>query len=71
MTTLRASSGKTSSGVIFWLIAVIRKNERSGPGMDTSSADEESLGPDDCGEAEASDPARSPGTGGTALQEFS
>jgi hypothetical protein len=38
MRTFRASSGKTSSGETFWLIAVIRKKERSGPGIATSSA---------------------------------
>ena len=52
MTTLRASSGSTSSGVIFWLIAAILKNERSGPGIATSSAVEESLASDDGGGAE-------------------
>src|SRR5579871_1292846 len=37
MTTLRASRGRTSAATICWLIAVIRKNERNGPGMETSS----------------------------------
>jgi hypothetical protein len=30
---LRASNGSTSSGETFWLIAAIRKKERSGPGI--------------------------------------
>jgi hypothetical protein len=38
MTTFRASSGNTSSGVTFWLIAAMRKKERTGPGMAANSA---------------------------------
>src|ERR1700722_12857375 len=50
---LRASSGNTSSGVIFWLIATIRKKERSGPGMATSSTPLEAAGLEESGGAEA------------------
>jgi hypothetical protein len=35
MNTLRASSGRTSSREAFWLIAAIRRKERSGPGIVT------------------------------------
>src|ERR1700676_2719787 len=71
MTTLRASRGNNSSGVIFWVIAAILKNERMGPGMDTSSEVEESSEPDDCGAAEAVRAERCAGAGGTAPQERS
>src|SRR5271169_4134261 len=33
MYTLRLSKGRTSSGVIFWLIPAIRRKDRSGPGI--------------------------------------
>src|SRR5579864_2657307 len=69
MTTLRASSGNSSLGVIFWLIAAILKNERIGPGMETSSAIEESSEPDDRGGVEAVRGERCAGAGGTAPQE--
>src|ERR1700687_2240738 len=69
MTTLRASSGISSLGVIFWLIAAILKNERIGPGMETSSAAEEPSEPDDRGAAEAVRAERCAGAGGTAPQE--
>src|ERR1700722_8242273 len=64
MTTLRARRGNTSSGVIFWLMAAIRKNERIGPGMDTSSAGAEFSEPEVNGA-----PERCPGAGGTAPKE--
>src|SRR5215472_1740035 len=37
MTTLRASSGTTSSVPIFWLIPAIRRKERNGPGITTTA----------------------------------
>jgi hypothetical protein len=38
MKTLRASSGNTSSGATFWLMAAMRMKDRKGPGIMTVSA---------------------------------
>ena len=58
-------------GVIFWLIAAIRKNERKGPGMATSSEDKRLSGLENCGEEQIRAAERCAGAGGVAAQELS